>query len=138
MLRNEAVNFRGPIESDGTYTIEGVVDGDYQVAVMGVTDRDTTGDTGDTGAEGGGSEPKEGEHDEEGAGSGNDYMDMGEEAVLLIDTKYTNPTTSGLTITVPGGDYNITVDRASGAGAPAGEGGDPAGEGGDPAGEGSS
>lgn len=121
MLRSDAGSFQGVIGPDGTYTIENVANGDYQVAVLGVTDQAV--DMAD--AEGGGAgKPKPGSHDEQGGGPGEgggdpeSYME-GEEDTSLIDAKYSNPTTSGITISVPGGDYNITVDRAGGAAAPA-------------------
>jgi hypothetical protein len=103
ILRGDAGTFQGAIGSDGTYTIENVADGDYQVAVVGVTDREETG----------GHDEQSGSHDEE--DKGQDSEAAPKPPTSLIDAKYSDPTTSGITTSVPGGDYNITVDRASGA-----------------------
>jgi hypothetical protein len=102
-LRNDGGSFRGSIESDGTYTVENVPDGDYEVAVAGVTDREVDSEAGmayddDTG----------------------EYADTEADAPKsLIKAKYSNLQQSGLTITVPGGSYDLTVERDGAAPAPA-------------------
>jgi len=103
MLRSDAGSFHGAIESDGTYTIENVADGEYAVAVTGVMDAEPSDDeTGGMGA-----------YDDETG----EYAEV--EAVepkSLIKDIYSNPTTSGLTVTVPGGSYDLKLDRADGSG----------------------
>ncbi len=98
-LRNAAGSFRGSIRSDGTYTIEDVPDGDYSVAVVGVTDK---------------------EHDPE-AGMAWDqekgeYIESDvEPPKSLIKEMYNDPEKSGLTLTVPGGSYDLKLERAGAA-----------------------
>lgn len=98
-LRNQDGSFRGSIGADGTYTVENVPDGEYEVAVAGVTDRELE--------EGEGMEvdPKTGEY----------IKSDKEPPKSLIDVKYSNPSTSGLTVTVPGGSCDLTLDRAGGS-----------------------
>jgi hypothetical protein len=97
-LRNDAGSFRGTIQSDGTYTVENVADGEYQVAVAGVNDREMEQAEGLTDV-----------NEETG-----EYVESGKEPPKsLIDIKYSNPQTSGLTVTVPGGNYDLTVQRAA-------------------------
>ena len=106
-LRNENGSFRGPIESDGTYTVKNVLDGEYEVAVAGVMDREA--------------EEEEGmQVDPE----TEEYIPSDKEPPKsLIDVKYTNPQTSGLKVTVPGDSYDLKLDRSAGAAAnPAGDG----------------
>ncbi len=103
-LSGEAGSFRGAIESDGTYTIENVADGEYAVAVTGVMDAEPSDD--ETGGMGTFND-ETGEYDEPAAA---------EEPKSLIKDIYSNPTTSGLTITVPGGSYDLKLDRADGSG----------------------
>lgn len=101
MIRNEAGSFRDAIQSDGTYTIENVPSGEYGVAVVGVTDQEAT-------------DPDAGMAYDDETG---EYLDSEVESPeSLINVKYSNPQKSGLTISVPGGDYDLTVERADGAG----------------------
>lgn len=105
-LRNDAGSFQGAIQSDGTYTIEDVPNGDYSVAVAGVMDKE--GDS------------------EEGMAFDQETGEYIESAVeppkSLIKAEYSFPDKSGLTLTVPGGNYDLKLDRAGAAEAPAGDG----------------
>ena len=103
-LRNADGSFHGAIQ-DGTYTVENVPDGDYEVAVAGVTDQEPGDGDGDESMV----------YDEETGGTVET-----EAPKSLIDVKYSNPSASGLTVTVPGGSYDLTLDRDGGA--PAGDG----------------
>lgn len=92
-------SFRGGIQPDGTYAIEGVPAGTYDVAVTGVMD----------------SEPAEGdgmEYDEE----GNFIESETPEPKSLVKDTYSDPATSGLELTVPG-NYDLKLDLAVGDGA---------------------
>ncbi len=113
-IRAEATSFRGAIGPDGSYTIENVTSGEYAVAVSGVTSEEVDSEAG------------MGYDDETGQYSG----DVAEPPKSLISAIYFNPQTSGLTISVPGGQYDLQLEVADGApagGAPAG--GAPAAEG---------
>ena len=100
-LMNDAGSFRGAIGSDGTYTVENVVAGEYQVAVTGVTDREVDSDAGMA------------YNDETG-----EYTDEAAELPKsLIKDIYFNPTTSGLTMTVPGDAYDLKLERDTGGAA---------------------
>jgi hypothetical protein len=110
----EGVSFRGPISSDGTYVIEGVADGEYSVAVTGVTDEEVDSQAGM------GYDDETGEYVEE------TEADL---PTSLIKDIYFNPTTSGLSITVPSDSYDLQLERA---GAGGGGGGGEAGGGGEP------
>ncbi|MBI2477535.1 MAG: carboxypeptidase regulatory-like domain-containing protein [Planctomycetia bacterium] len=99
---SDAGSFRGGIESSGTYTIEGVPSGDYTVAVTGVMDSEQAGDGMNYDAQG-------------------NYVESAAPAPKsLIADKYSDPTKSGLKVTVPG-TYDLKLEGAAGGGgAPAG------------------
>lgn len=102
-IRSDAGSFRGAIGSDGTYTIENVAEGKYAVAVTGVTNDEV--------------DPQAGMAFDQNTGK---YT--GEAAPApqpLIKAIYFNPTTSGLTLTVPGGPYDLKLERDGGTQAPA-------------------
>ena len=86
--------FRGSIQSDGTYVIEGVPSGTFGVSVTGAMDSMPTED-GMT-------------YDDE----GNVVESESAEPNSLIDEKYASPDTSGLTLTVPG-SYDLKLDASS-------------------------
>lgn len=84
--------YQAPIGADGTFTLTGVVEGDYSVAITGAMD----------------SAPD----------LGMNYDDKGQyvapkaaEPKSLIKADYSDPSKSGLTLKVPG-DYNLKVDKA--------------------------
>jgi len=91
VLDDGSVSFRGGIGSDGTYTIKGVPEGQYNVAIVGAVSGDTT-----TGVM---------EYDEE----GNYIEPETTESKPLIAEKFNTSAESGLTVEVPG-DYDITVE----------------------------
>jgi hypothetical protein len=107
ILMSEAGTFQGAIGADGTYTIEAVAAGDFQVAVTGVTEKPS--DDADAGME---------FNEETGEYTGEEA----EPPKSLIKDIYFNPQTSGLTMTVPGGSYDLTLDSVGWAAAPAGGG----------------
>ncbi|WP_153556622.1 peptidase associated/transthyretin-like domain-containing protein [Roseimaritima sediminicola] len=89
-LDGEEGSYRGGIGEDGTFTIENVPEGSYQVAVAGVLDKAPA------------------------SGMGEDmYNQSGPPPKSLIDPKYSSPTTSGLTLTVPSDTYDLTLDQAN-------------------------
>lgn len=96
-LVGESGSFRGAITADGTYAIEGVASGTYDVAVTGVTDKEVDSQAGmafddNTGM----------------------YTDSPAEAPeSLIKAIYFNPRTSGLKLTVPGGPHDLKLERDS-------------------------
>ncbi len=100
-LNSDAGSYRGAIGSDGTYTIEGVPSGDYTVVVTGVMD----GEPVDSMA-GMSYNEETGEYSEANASA---------EPKSLIDAKYSNTASSGLTLTVPG-DYDLKLDGAGSGG----------------------
>lgn len=87
-------SYRGAIGTDGSYTISGVADGSYTVAITGAMD----GDSG----EGDGME-----YDAD----GNFIESEVEEPKSLIGPDYTDPSKSGLSLTVPG-EYDLKVSKA--------------------------
>ncbi|MCA9122993.1 MAG: carboxypeptidase regulatory-like domain-containing protein [Planctomycetaceae bacterium] len=89
--------FRGGIQPDGTYSIEGVTSGDYSVSVTGVMDSEPSGDGMS--------------YDD----SGNYVESAAPAPKSLIDTKYGDPGKSGLKVTVPG-SYDLSLDSAAGTG----------------------
>lgn len=98
-LRSDAGSFRGAIGSDGTYTIENVPDGTYAVAVTGVTNEEIDSQAGmawdqKTGKYTGSAAPP---------------------PKPLIKAIYFNPTTSGLTLSVPSESYDLKLERDGGA-----------------------
>ena len=102
-LRSEAGSFRGAIGAEGIYTVTGVADGQYDVAVTGVTNETVDSDAGM------GYDDETGEYTGEAAGA----------PKSLIKDIYFNPGTSGLSITVPSDSYDLTLDVADGSAAPA-------------------
>jgi len=97
-LRNAAATFRGAIGADGTYTIESVADGTYDVAVTGVTNEDVDSQAGMA-------------FDDK---TGRYTSKLPPPPKPLIKATYFNPTTSGLSTTVPGGAYDLKLDRDEG------------------------
>jgi hypothetical protein len=98
-LMGEGLSFRGAIGSDGTYVIEGVEPGTYSVAVTGVTAEEVDSQAGM-------------EYDDE---KGEYIGEAAEPPKSLIKDIYFNPTTSGLTITVPSESYDLQLETADGA-----------------------
>ena len=97
-LSGEATSFRGSIGSDGTYTIENVLDGEYGVAVTGVTNEEVDSEAGMA-------------YDDE---TGQYSDEAAELPKSLIKAIYFNPQTSGLTLTVPDGAYDLKLESADG------------------------
>ncbi len=84
--------YQGTIQPDGTYTLQGVLNGDYGVAI--------------TGAEEGAAPSSEMKYDDQ----GNYIAPPPAKVTSLIKSTFTNPEQSGITKKVPG-DYNITVEK---------------------------
>ena len=82
---------------DGTYLIENVAEGTYNVGVTGVT------------AE----EPSTGDTEEDMYNADGTPKEAGPEPKSLVLEKYGNPAESGLTVTVPGGSYDLKLDSAT-------------------------
>jgi len=102
ILRNDAATFQGAIGSDGTYTIENVAAGTYGVAVVGVTEGEI--------------DPQAGMAFDQNTGQ---YTGSAAPAPKeLIKATYFNPTTSGLSLTVPSESYDLKVERDTGSGGP--------------------
>jgi hypothetical protein len=98
---SSAGSFHGGIGADGAYTIEAVPAGNYTVAVTGVMDSET--------------EAFAMNYDDKG-----NYVEDTAAAApkSLIAEKYSDPTKSGLTVTVPG-NYDLKLEGAGGGGASA-------------------
>ena len=93
-ITGDAGAFQGAIAADGKYKIENVASGTYGVAITGAMD---------------GEPDLSMNYDEE----GNFAEKEAQEPKSLIDAAYGDPTGSGLKLEVPGGDYNIKVNRPS-------------------------
>ncbi|WP_417748982.1 carboxypeptidase-like regulatory domain-containing protein [Rosistilla oblonga] len=93
-LNGTAGSFRGKIQPDGTYRIENIADGSYQVAVTGALDGEPVAE--------------EMQYDE----AGNPIQSKASQPKSLIDSKYSSPPDSGLSITVPGDDFDLSLAKA--------------------------
>jgi len=102
-IRSDAGSFRGAIGADGTYTIESVAEGKYSVAVTGVTNEEV--------------DPQAGMAFDQ--ATGKYTSESAPPPKSLIKAIYFNPTTSGLSLTVPSESYDVKLERDSGAQAPA-------------------
>jgi predicted phage tail protein len=102
-LRNDAGSFRGAIGADGTYTIENIAAGTYAVAVTGVTNDEV--------------DPQAGMAFDQ--ATGQYTSEAAPPPKPLIKAIYFNPTTSGLSLTVPSESYDLKLERDDGAQAPA-------------------
>ena len=94
-LNSGSGSFRGGIQPDGTYSIEGVPAGEYNVAITGVMDSESSGGM---------------NYDD----SGNYVESTTPEPKSLIKDTYADPQQSGLKLTVPGSG-DLQVDRADGS-----------------------
>lgn len=94
VINGESGSSRGAINPDGTFTLENVVDGEYQVGI--------------TGAKEGGEAETDMQYDEQG-----NYIESkpAAEPKSLIADKYSDPTQSGLTLKVPSDKYEIQVEK---------------------------
>ena len=87
-------SYRAAIAADGSYTISGVADGSYKVAITGAMDGDSV-------------QSDEMEYDADG-----NYVEPEvEEPKSLIGPDYSDPSKSGLELTVPG-EYDLKVSKA--------------------------
>ena len=101
--------YRGSIEA-GKFKVESVPSGSYKVAVTGVTATAASyggpTESGDVDT----SDAAAYEAAQE-ASAGDDYMGGGaEEPKSLIHIKYSNPSASGLSLTVPSDSYELQLD----------------------------
>jgi predicted phage tail protein len=100
-IRSDAGTFRGAIGADGTYTIENVAEGTYAVAVTGVTNEEV--------------DPQAGMAFDQATGKYTSKPGAAPPPKSLIKAIYFNPTTSGLSLTVPSDSYDLKLERDSGA-----------------------
>ena len=95
ILTNEGATFRGVVTPDGKYKVLAVAKGDYSVALTGTT----------VGAE---TDVDEMAWDQ----NTGTYVNAGKEApkpVALLNEKFSDPSKSGLSISVPKGPFDLTV-----------------------------
>ena len=85
-------SYQSAIASDGTYTLENVAEGSYQVVITGAFEGDA--------------QVPEMQYDADG-----NYIETpAPQRTPLISDRYTNPDESGLSVTVPG-NYDLQVEK---------------------------
>jgi hypothetical protein len=96
VLSNEQNSYRGVVTSEGNYVVSAVASGTYKVSIVGTT------------------VSEEADYDEmEWDQTKGEYVNASKKkpaAAELLAAKFSDPNSSGLTITVPDGPYDLKVE----------------------------